>query len=321
MFRYSFLVRTVVFSLFTLLSGLLLAAQSTETSLSSSPLNRISAAASCAPQVAETPETLVRLPIVSASDARSVLLSAARYLHIDRCAHEFKFDPNTIQVTQKELQLDAYDGKKIMHLSLPFTDGKNFMAGCSSYYCYLYLGPDAKDVEFASGPTKGRLTLNFGSHAVGKAFPSKLCEGSNDAAECRNAAGRFAAALNALARSSSLANFNAESFHQRTAVWRALTVKPELSDEVHTRILLAEDAVKSNQPEEALRFYDEGVGLDPTWAQGWFNAALVAAQLNLFSDAILYMQNYLEVAPDAADAASARDQIKVWKYKAQKNSQ
>jgi hypothetical protein len=63
------------------------------------------------------------------------------------------------------------------------------------------------------------------------------------------------------------------------------------------------------------------VGLDPTWAQGWFNAALVAAQLNLFSDAILYMQNYLEVAPDAADAASARDQIKVWKYKAQKNSQ
>jgi tetratricopeptide (TPR) repeat protein len=309
-------VRIVFFTLFTLLSGLSLAAQSTPASIST-PVNRISAAASCAPQVAQTPETLVRLPIVSASDARAVLLSAARYLHIDKCWHELKFDPNTIQVTQKELQLDASDGKKIMRLSLSLADGKNFMAGCSSYYCYLYLGPNAKDVGLVSAATKDFLTLNFGSHAVGKAFPGTLCTGANDDAECRSAASRFAAALNALARSSSLANFNAESFHQRTAAWRALTVKPELSDEIHTRILLAEDAVKSNQPEEALRFYDEGVGLDPTWAQGWFNAALVAAQLNLYSDAILYMQNYLEVVPDATDAASAGDQIKVWKYKAQ----
>jgi tetratricopeptide (TPR) repeat protein len=305
------------FAMLATLSVLSLAAQSTPASFST-PLGRISFAARCAPNVAETPETLVRLPIVSASDARAVLLSAARYLHINQCYHEYKFDPSTIQVAQRELKLDAYNGKTLIHLSLPLTDGKSFLAGCSSYYCYLYLGQDAKDVVVAGGPAKADgLSLNFGSHGVGKFFPSKLCEGVNDPAQCKDAASRFAAALNALARSSSLANFNAESFHQRVAAWRALTVKPPLSNEVQTRLLLAEDAVKSNQPEEALRFYDEGVGLDPTWAQGWFNAALVAAQLNLYSDAILYMQNYLEVTPDAADAASAGDQIKVWKYKAQ----
>lgn len=54
------------------------------------------------------------------------------------------------------------------------------------------------------------------------------------------------------------------------------------------------------------------------WAQGWFNAALVAGQLGYYSDAVLYMENYLELTPNAADAASASDQMAVWKYKAQK---
>jgi len=79
--------------------------------------------------------------------------------------------------------------------------------------------------------------------------------------------------------------------------------------------LLAEDAVKQNKPGEALNHYETGLELYPTWPQGRFNAALVAAELGFYTEAIEHMQAYLELVPDAQDAQSARDQIVIWQYK------
>jgi tetratricopeptide (TPR) repeat protein len=80
--------------------------------------------------------------------------------------------------------------------------------------------------------------------------------------------------------------------------------------------LTAEDAIKRQRPDGALNFYELGVEADPAWAQGWFNAALLAGELGFFADAAEHMQNYLELLPNAADAQSVRDQIDLWKYKA-----
>jgi regulator of sirC expression with transglutaminase-like and TPR domain len=82
------------------------------------------------------------------------------------------------------------------------------------------------------------------------------------------------------------------------------------------RRLLAEDAVKNNKPVEALNDYEIGLQSYPTWPEGHFNAALIAAELNDYANAIEHMQSYLELVPTAPDAQAARDQITIWQHKA-----
>ena len=91
---------------------------------------------------------------------------------------------------------------------------------------------------------------------------------------------------------------------------------PPIEEGARILRLAAEDAIKRQKPDEALNDFELGVQADPTWAQGWFNAALLAGELGFFADAADHMQNYLELMPNAADAQSARDQIDLWKYKA-----
>jgi regulator of sirC expression with transglutaminase-like and TPR domain len=94
-----------------------------------------------------------------------------------------------------------------------------------------------------------------------------------------------------------------------------LPSKPAIPEEIRLRRLLAEDAVKQNKPGEALNRYEAGLELYPTWPQGWFNAALIAAELGFYTDAAEHMQAYLELVPDASDAQAARDQIAIWQLR------
>ena len=134
--------------------------------------------------------------------------------------------------------------------------------------------------------------------------------------ECVQAAKNFAAALNRL---HVLANDNGAAwnqFRQQAAAWRALATKPPLPDAVRIRRIAAEDAIKNSHPNAALEYYEEGLDLYPTWPEGHFNAALIAAELNDYTDAIEDMQAYLELTPNAPDAQAARDQIDLWQLKA-----
>ncbi len=106
------------------------------------------------------------------------------------------------------------------------------------------------------------------------------------------------------------------TFPQRAAVWRALATKPTIPEKVNVQRLMAEDAIKENKPYEALNFYELGIQLYPTWPEGNFNAALIAAELKYYADAAEHMQAYLELVPDAPDAQAARDKMLVWKAKA-----
>lgn len=126
----------------------------------------------------------------------------------------------------------------------------------------------------------------------------------------------LATALNRLREFAGSAGDPLRTFTQRAVEWRALPSKPPVPEEVRVQRLLAEDAVKQNKPGEALNRYETGLELYPTWPQGWFNAALIAAELGYFADAVEHMQAYLELVPDAPDAQAARDQIAMWQFKA-----
>jgi hypothetical protein len=106
------------------------------------------------------------------------------------------------------------------------------------------------------------------------------------------------------------------SFQAETAAWRALPVKPALSEEVYKDRLLAEDAFKSKDLPAALTFYEEGIAAGPTWDQGWYNAALVYAEMGDPFDAAVCMKHYVALVPDAQDIRAAKDNIILWETKA-----
>ena len=134
--------------------------------------------------------------------------------------------------------------------------------------------------------------------------------------DCVQAAKNFAAALNRL---HVLANDNGAAwnqFRQQAAAWRALPTRPPLPNAVRIQRIAAEDALKNNNPNAAMDYYEAGLALYPTWPEGHFNAALIAAELGDYTDAIEHMQSYLELTPNAPDAQSARDQLDLWQLKA-----
>ena len=68
-------------------------------------------------------------------------------------------------------------------------------------------------------------------------------------------------------------------FQQKAAAWRALPVKPALSDDLKRERLLAENAVSEKRFQDAVSHYEAGLKLNPMWPEGHFNAALVSAEL------------------------------------------
>ncbi|MGO9865330.1 MAG: PDZ domain-containing protein [Terriglobales bacterium] len=105
------------------------------------------------------------------------------------------------------------------------------------------------------------------------------------------------------------------NFEDAAGIWSTLSPKPPVPEAVREERLLAENAFKEGKTEEALYHYERGVEFDPLWPEGRFNAAVIAAELTFYAEAVEYMRAYLELAPDAPDAQSARDQMVIWNDK------
>jgi tetratricopeptide (TPR) repeat protein len=270
-------------------------------------------------------QTETRPLLISATEAPATLAAAARYAQV-RHSTTFGFemlaiDVSSIHGSPNELRLDAAKSKKPpthLHLALKATD--SFNSSCDDMNCVLTLGPENQPAEFRDDSQHGRYFLIFGTNGGFSSIQRHLCARAENKDECEHSAERFAAALNALMRSPLTLSFNADAFHKQAAAWRALATKPPLPDDVRVQRLLAEDALKNRKPGDALKCYEAGLSLYPTWPQGWFNAAIVASELGYYADAVAHMQNYLELVPDANDAQSARDQITIWQYKAKQSS-
>src|SRR5208337_72988 len=99
--------------------------------------------------------------------------------------------------------------------------------------------------------------------------------------------------------------------------YREMRVKPALPEDVQRCRVMAEDAYKNKDFEKALKYYREGLAIEPLWPNGQFNAAYLAAELHQYDWAALYMKHYLELVPDAKDANAAREKMYLWEGKAQ----
>ncbi len=97
------------------------------------------------------------------------------------------------------------------------------------------------------------------------------------------------------------------------AQYRALKVKPPVSEEQRRFIVQANAFNQQKNYGQALEYYQKALDLQPlSYPAAYFNMALLSAQLNRFRHAIAYMKQYLLLEPEAKDARSAQDKIYEW---------
>lgn len=109
------------------------------------------------------------------------------------------------------------------------------------------------------------------------------------------------------------------AFAPIAAEYAALKVKPPVSEEQRKFIVQANSLREQKKYSEAISLYVEAIKLDNTaYPAGYYNIALLDAQLGFFDNAIYEMKKYLLLMPDAADARSAQDKIYEWELMASK---
>ncbi len=109
-----------------------------------------------------------------------------------------------------------------------------------------------------------------------------------------------------------------ETSEARDAFVTALTgfrtgkVGPGIGESVRPHKVAAELAVKDKRLWDAADEFAQGLAIAPWWPQGNFNLALVYGELRAYPLAARYMQRYLELVPDAANARAAQDKVYEW---------
>lgn len=102
------------------------------------------------------------------------------------------------------------------------------------------------------------------------------------------------------------------AFVATLADFHAGRVGPDVGEAVRPHKVAAELAVKDKRLWDAAGEFAQGLALAPWWPQGNFNLALVYGELRAYPLAARYMQRYLELVPDAANARAAQDKVYEW---------
>jgi tetratricopeptide (TPR) repeat protein len=139
----------------------------------------------------------------------------------------------------------------------------------------------------------------------------------SDEADAQNFADAFNRLLYAVYRNEKSAEL--QTFSAAAQAWRENPVKPPLGPEADRHRILAENAIKEKNLDDAVEHFENALEIQPMWPAGWFNLALIYAEQNDYADACDRMQHYLELVPDAPDAKDAREQIVIWEDKAAKH--
>ena len=102
-------------------------------------------------------------------------------------------------------------------------------------------------------------------------------------------------------------------FEKTASEYRALKVKPPISEEQRKYIVQANAFNEKRMYNEAIRSYEQAIALDQTaYPAAYSNLALLSAQVKQYDNAIYQMKKYLLLAPDATDARGAQDKIYEW---------
>jgi tetratricopeptide (TPR) repeat protein len=97
--------------------------------------------------------------------------------------------------------------------------------------------------------------------------------------------------------------------------WRGLQQKPAMPEEARRHKVLAENAYREKNLDKATTEYIDALDVYPCWPEGQFNVALMLGETGYYPMAVSRMKRYLELVPDAADAAAAKDKIIIWQDK------
>jgi tetratricopeptide (TPR) repeat protein len=96
--------------------------------------------------------------------------------------------------------------------------------------------------------------------------------------------------------------------------------KPAMTEEQRKLFVQGNSMNKQLDYDAALLYYDKAMSLNPvSYPEGYYNYALIAAVAEKYELAILNMEKYLLLMPDASDAVSARDKIYEWEAMLSKN--
>jgi len=113
-----------------------------------------------------------------------------------------------------------------------------------------------------------------------------------------------------------IASYNQEKFaefEKKAVEYRALRVKPPVSEEQRKLIVQANAMNQQREYTRAIDLYLKAIGLDPVaYPAAYFNLALLSAQVSRFNSAIVYMKQYLLLETDSKDTRSAQDKIYEW---------
>jgi tetratricopeptide (TPR) repeat protein len=102
--------------------------------------------------------------------------------------------------------------------------------------------------------------------------------------------------------------------------YQALAEKPTITAEQRRLIVQGNLMNEKLNYGDAIVYYDKAMALDPlSYPAGYYNFALISALAERYELAILNMNKYLLLMPDAADAQAAQDKIYEWEALITKN--
>ena len=108
-------------------------------------------------------------------------------------------------------------------------------------------------------------------------------------------------------------------FKPVTEQYRALQVKPSITEEQRKYIVQANLFNQKKEYGKAISLYHKVIEVDQTaYPAAYYNLALLLAQTRRFRPAIYNMKKYLMLVPDAGDARAAKDKIYEWEAELEK---
>lgn len=103
-----------------------------------------------------------------------------------------------------------------------------------------------------------------------------------------------------------------QRFQEVLAKYRDRSVRPAFPEDARRHRVMAEQAVQQKRLTEAVNSYVMAVRAAPWWPDGYYNLALLNAELKNYEESVRMMKRYLALEPDAPDARAAQDQVYRW---------
>jgi tetratricopeptide (TPR) repeat protein len=222
---------------------------------------------------------------MTVGQARKALVESLQHLKYTKSVREVK--------TSRSKVTWVGDFGGVLNYSLAYAEANNLSVGTSGQFSYSLTYVNGK-----WGPEAGAASQFFVTEADALKFIDAILT------------------LKAAAQGLGSEEADIAAFSEKASVWRLTSQRPEMADEVRTYKLLAEEAFKRQDFAAALEAYCDALDLYPMWPEGHYNAALLAAETKDYGLAAGHMHRYLILAPDAKDAATAKDKLLLWQHKA-----